>query len=80
MLGRQCPSGAADDGGMAKSLGMSVAAKLTVELLAGDVLVAESEDAKLWQRVLLAVQEGGSDLARPQATAPERRHGRCCGK
>ncbi len=45
---------------------MSVTAKLTVKLFAGDVLVAESEDSKLWQRVLVAVQEGASDIAPPR--------------
>lgn len=36
---------------------MVVQAKLTVVLKANDVLVAESEDAGLWQKVLLAITE-----------------------
>lgn len=36
---------------------MVVQAKLTVTLKANDVLVAESEDAGLWQKVLLAITE-----------------------
>ena len=36
---------------------MTVQAKLTVTLKANDVLVAESEDAGLWQKVLLAITE-----------------------
>ena len=36
---------------------MAVTAKLYVRLFAGDVLVAESDDPRLWQRVLLAVNE-----------------------
>lgn len=39
---------------------MSVKAKLTVRLLAQDVVVAESEDENLWRRVLATIQGAGS--------------------
>jgi hypothetical protein len=41
----------------------SVKAKLVVTLKADDVVVAEVEDAALWQRVLSAIQGGGGVLA-----------------
>jgi len=46
---------------------MSVTAKLVVRLYAGDVLVAESEDAQLWRGVLSAMSEGRVDDADPPA-------------
>lgn len=46
---------------------MPVATTLKIKLFAGnDVLVAESEDERLWQRVLLAIQENSSSLS-PEA-------------
>jgi hypothetical protein len=48
---------------------MSVKAQLAVRLYAGDVLVAESEDASLWQRVFTIVQKGASDTS-GQVAAP----------
>ena len=39
---------------------MSMKAKLTVTLKADEVVVAEAEDPVLWQKVLLAIQGGGS--------------------
>lgn len=41
---------------------MTVKAKLKMRLYAGDVLVAESEDAALWQRVLAAITAGKSEI------------------
>ncbi len=40
----------------------SVKAKLTVVLKADDVIVAEAEDAVLWQRVLTALNRGSAEL------------------
>src|SRR5690349_19693579 len=40
----------------------SVKAALTVVLRANDVVVAEVEDAILWQRILTAINSGRSDL------------------
>lgn len=39
-----------------------VKAKLTVVLKANDVVVAEVDDARLWQRVLAAISGGGLDM------------------
>lgn len=36
---------------------MTVTAKLKVQLSAGDVVVAESEDPRLWRRILTAIQD-----------------------
>jgi hypothetical protein len=41
---------------------MAVTAKLTIRLLAEEVVVAESDDAKLWQRVLAAMNGSGQPL------------------
>lgn len=41
----------------------SVKAKLSILLKADEVVVAEVEDAQLWQRVLTAINAGQSDLA-----------------
>lgn len=53
---------------------MSMKAKLTVTLKADEVVVAEAEDPVLWQKVLLAVQGGGSfvsDLRYPDLEPAE---------
>ncbi len=47
---------------------MTVKAKLRVQLLAEEVVVAESEDPALWQRVLAAIQ--GPAAALPGLVAP----------
>jgi hypothetical protein len=42
---------------------VSVKAKLTITLKADETVVAETEDAGLWQRVLIAINKGSHDLA-----------------
>jgi len=47
-------------------------AKLKVVLQAGETVVAESEDASLWQRVLLAINKGADEGPLLQVTPRER--------
>ena len=41
---------------------MSIKAKLKIALFANDTVVAETEDPALWQKVLLAINSGATDL------------------
>jgi hypothetical protein len=50
---------------------MSVKAKLTIILQADDTVVAETEDAALWQRVLQAINQGGKHNLTENLVAPE---------
>jgi hypothetical protein len=45
---------------------MAVTANLKIQLMADSVLVAESEDALLWQRVFSAIQKGQGSPGAPQ--------------
>lgn len=49
----------------------NVKAALKVVLMAEQVVVAESDDAQLWQRVLAAIQGGGGKLGGKQAPAED---------
>jgi hypothetical protein len=51
---------------------MSVKAKLKVILQADETIVAETEDAVLWQKVLLAINQGGGENFTPNTQTPNR--------
>src|SRR5690348_5293760 len=48
---------------------MTVKAQLKVQLLANDVVIAESESSALWQAILRAI-EGGEPLQPPEMSRP----------
>lgn len=45
---------------------MSIKARLRIVLQADETVVAESDDAALWQKVLVAINSGGADFAGPR--------------
>ncbi len=50
---------------------MGLKATLKIQLFANDVVVAEAEDERLWQRVLAAIQANSTDLGTQKITSQE---------